>query len=93
MQRVFISEAERVPALLAHVVTRAVEPRVTQVEHVLHQLIERDAVRADIDTRTIATMVFGAFFGAFLRGAAAAARASLPEQLTTTLWPALTARP
>lgn len=85
----FISEAERVPELLAHGVTRAVEPRVTQVEHVLHQLIERGAVRADIDTRTIATMVFGAF----LRGDAAAARASLPEQLTTTLWPALTTRP
>ncbi|CAM4144152.1 TetR/AcrR family transcriptional regulator C-terminal ligand-binding domain-containing protein [Nocardia ninae] len=93
MQGGFISEAERVPELLAHVVTRAVESRVTQVEHVLHQLIERGAVRADIDTRTIATMVFGAFFGAFLRGDAAAARASLPEQLTTTLWPALTTRP
>ncbi|UGT44138.1 TetR/AcrR family transcriptional regulator C-terminal ligand-binding domain-containing protein [Nocardia yamanashiensis] len=76
------------PELLAGVVTRAVEPRVTQAEHVLHQLIERGAVRADIDTRTIATMVFGAF----LRGDAAA-RASLPEQLTTTLWPALTTRP
>ncbi|MGW4848827.1 hypothetical protein [Nocardia brasiliensis] len=69
--------------------TRAVEPRVTQVEHVLHQLIERGAVRADIDTRTIATMVFGAF----LPGDAAAARASLLEQLTTPLWPALTTRP
>ncbi|MEV6072187.1 hypothetical protein AB0L82_37080 [Nocardia sp. NPDC052001] len=54
--------------------THAVEPRVTQVEHVLHQLIDIGAVRADIDTRTIATMVFGAFFGAFLRGGAAAAR-------------------
>ncbi|PXX52174.1 hypothetical protein DFR70_1363 [Nocardia tenerifensis] len=89
MQGGFISEAERVAELLAHVVTRAVELRVTQVEHVLHQLIERGAVRADIDNRTIATMVFGAF----LRGDAAAARASLPEQLTTILWPALTTRP
>ncbi|AYF78457.1 hypothetical protein D7D52_36710 [Nocardia yunnanensis] len=59
MQGGFISEAERVPALLAHVVTRAVEPRVTQVEHVLHQLIERGAVRADIVARFEAVTLCG----------------------------------
>ncbi|QIS07759.1 hypothetical protein F5X71_28480 [Nocardia brasiliensis] len=86
----FISEAERMAELLAHVVTRAVEPRVTQVEHVLHQLIERGAVRADIDTRTIATMVFGAF----LRGDAAArqpARTAHHHPLARPHHPLLTA--
>lgn len=89
LQGGFISEAERVPELLAHVVERAVEPRVSQVEHVLRQLIERGAVRPGVDTRTIATMVFGAYFGAFLRGDDADARGGLAEQLTATLWPAL----
>ncbi|ASF06988.1 putative TetR family transcriptional regulator [Nocardia brasiliensis NBRC 14402] len=93
LQGGFISEAERVPELLAHVVTRAVEPRVSQVEDVLRRLIDRGAVRADTDTRTVATMVFGAFFGAFLRGDDTATRARLPEQLAAALWPALTTQP
>ncbi|AYF75875.1 TetR/AcrR family transcriptional regulator [Nocardia yunnanensis] len=90
LQGGFISEADRVPELLAHVVERAVEPRVSQVEHLLDHLVERGAVRPGIDTRTIATMVFGAFFGAFLRGDDAATRAGLPDKLTDALWPALT---
>ncbi|WP_067537011.1 TetR/AcrR family transcriptional regulator [Nocardia crassostreae] len=93
LQGGFISEAERVPELLDHVVTRAVEPRVSLVEHLLHQLVDRGAVRPGIDTRTVATMVFGAFFGAFLRGDDATTRADLPEQLTAALWPALTTEP
>ncbi|MFC9434716.1 TetR/AcrR family transcriptional regulator [Nocardia sp. NPDC057030] len=93
LQGGFISEAERVPELLAHVVRRAVEPRVSQVEHLLQQLIDRGAVRPDLDTRSIATMVFGAYFGAFLRGDDAATRAGLPDQLTAVLWPALSTEP
>ncbi|GAB4586901.1 TetR/AcrR family transcriptional regulator [Nocardia sp. IFM 10818] len=89
LQGGFISEADRVPELLAHVVERAVEPRVSQVEHVLRHLIDRGAVRPGIDTRTIATMVFGAYFGAFLRGDDAAARSGLADKMTATLWPAL----
>ncbi|MFI6043827.1 TetR/AcrR family transcriptional regulator [Nocardia sp. NPDC051321] len=91
LQGGFISEAERVPELLAHVVERAVEPRVSQVEQVLRHLIERGAVRADTDTRTVATMVFGAYFGAFLRGDDATTRGGLADKLTATLWPAITA--
>ncbi|WP_194815428.1 TetR/AcrR family transcriptional regulator [Nocardia sp. XZ_19_385] len=89
LQGGFISEADRVPELLAHVVERAVEPRVSQVENVLRQLIDRGAVRSGIDTRTIATMVFGAYFGAFLRGDDAETRSGLAEKLSATLWPAL----
>ncbi|MFC9996054.1 TetR/AcrR family transcriptional regulator [Nocardia sp. NPDC127526] len=89
LQGGFISEADRVPELLAHVVERAVEPRVSQVENVLRQLIARGAVHPAIDTRTIATMVFGAYFGAFLRGDDAPTRAALADKLTATLWPAL----
>ncbi|SUD47769.1 Bacterial regulatory proteins, tetR family [Nocardia otitidiscaviarum] len=89
LQGGFISEADRVPELLNHLVTRAVEPRVSQVEQVLAQLIARGAVRPDIDSRTVATMVFGAFFGAFLRGEDAVIRAGLADKLTATLWPAL----
>jgi AcrR family transcriptional regulator len=90
LQGGFIGETDRVPELLAHVVEHAVEPRVRQVEHVLDQLHDRGAVRADIDTRTIATMVFGAYFGAFLRGDDAAERTGLAEKLAATLWPAIT---
>ncbi|MFC9995086.1 TetR/AcrR family transcriptional regulator [Nocardia sp. NPDC127526] len=89
LQGGFISEADRVPELLAHVVERAVEPRVSRVEHVLRHLIDRGAVRSGIDTRTIATMVFGAYFGAFLRGDDAATRSGLADKMTATLWPAL----
>ncbi|WP_067568198.1 TetR/AcrR family transcriptional regulator [Nocardia acidivorans] len=91
LQGGFISEADRVPELLEHVVTRAVEPRVSQVENVLRQLTDRGAVRADVDTRTVATMVFGAYFGAFLRGDDARTRAGLADKLTASLWPALRA--
>ncbi|UFS97820.1 TetR/AcrR family transcriptional regulator [Nocardia huaxiensis] len=91
LQGGFISEADRVPELLNHLVTRAVEPRVSQVEDVLAQLITRGAVRPGIDIRTVATMVFGAYFGAFLRGEDAGARAGLADKLAATLWPALTA--
>lgn len=89
LQGGFIGETERVPELLANVVERAVEPRVRQVETVLEQLRERGAVRADIDTRTIATMVFGSYFGAFLRGDDAQERKGLADKLTATLWPGI----
>ncbi|WP_067822207.1 TetR/AcrR family transcriptional regulator [Nocardia inohanensis] len=91
LQGGFISEAERVPELLAHVVERAVEPRVGQVEEILRRLAERGAVQPDLDTRTIATMVFGAYFGAFLRGDDAEVRSGLADKLTATIWPAIRA--
>ncbi|MFI6867790.1 TetR/AcrR family transcriptional regulator [Nocardia sp. NPDC050406] len=91
LQGGFIGETQRVPELLAIVVERAVEPRVSQVERVLEQLAGRGAVRSDLDHRTIATMVFGSFFGAFLRGDDYEARKELPDKLTATLWPGITA--
>lgn len=91
LQGGFIGETQRVPELLAIVVERAVEPRVSQVERVLDQLAARGAVRSGLDTRTIATMVFGSFFGAFLRGDDYEARRALPEQLTAALWPGIAA--
>ncbi len=90
LQGGFIGETERVPELLAHVVQQAVEPRVRQLEHVLEQLRERGAVRADIDIRTIATMAFGSYFGAFLRGDDDTERKKLADKLTDALWPAMT---
>ncbi len=89
----FISESERVPELLAHVVERAIEPRARQVEELLRQLGDRGAIRSDIDTRAIATMVFGAYFGAFLRGDDADTRRGLADVLAATLWPAVRSAP
>ncbi|MCZ4519439.1 TetR/AcrR family transcriptional regulator [Rhodococcus ruber] len=91
LQGGFIGETSRVPELLAIVVDRAVEPRVRQVEEVLDELRARGAIRGDVDHHTIATMVFGSYFGAFLRGEDADVRKSLAERLTLAIWPGIKA--
>lgn len=80
----FMGEAKRTPELLEIVSRHAVEPRVNLMENVLHELQESGHVREDLDLRTIATMCFGAYFGAFLRGDDSK---SLPEQVADTIWP------
>jgi AcrR family transcriptional regulator len=82
----FAGEAIRTPELLEILRRHAVEPRVALVEKVLGQLRERGAVRAGIDTHTIATMCFGAYFAAFYRGED---KKEIPEHVVAVLWPGI----
>lgn len=84
----FAGEITRTPQLLAMLRAHAVEPRVTLVETVLTQLQERGSVAKEVDVHTIATMCFGAYFGAFYRGDA---REQIPQDVVAVVWPAITA--
>lgn len=83
----FAGEITRTPQLFAMLRAHAVEPRVTLVESVLTQLQERGAVAKEVDVHTIATMCFGAYFGAFYRGDA---REQIPQDVVAVVWPAIT---
>lgn len=85
----FMGETIRTPELLAVVRQHAVEPRVDLVERVLRGLIERGEVRPDVDTHTTATLCFGAYYSAFLRGEAE--RGDLAERVAAVLWPGISA--
>lgn len=85
----FMGETIRTPELLAVLFEHAVEPRVQLVERVLADLQERGAVRAGIDTHTIATLCFGSYYAAFLR--AEHDRSELAEQVVAVLWPGIAA--
>jgi AcrR family transcriptional regulator len=80
----FMSEARRTPELLEIVSQHAVEPRVDLIENVLRELAEGRHVKPNLDARTLATMCFGAYFAAFLRGDESA---TLAERVCETLWP------
>jgi AcrR family transcriptional regulator len=80
----FAGEVIHTPELLEMLRTHAVEPRVTLVENVLSNLQASGAVAEDLDKHTIATMCFGAYFGAFYRGDR---REDIPESVVTLLWP------
>ncbi|HEY1699446.1 MAG TPA: TetR/AcrR family transcriptional regulator [Trebonia sp.] len=84
----FAGEAIRTPELLDVLRRHAVEPRVALVERTLGQLRERGAIRADIDTQTIATLCFGSYFAAFYRGEDSK---RIPEQVVAVLWPGIAA--
>ncbi len=84
LQGNFIGESDREPELLELLATRAVEPRVQRLEDVLHRLRERGEVRADVDLHTVATMCFGSFFGAHLRGERD--HAGLADSVAETVW-------
>ena len=83
----FMGEAIRTPELLEIVREHAVEPRVKLVEGVLDDLRRRGEVRDDVDPHTVATMCFGSYYAAFLRGETD--REGLAEKVATTLWPGL----
>ena len=83
----FMGEKFRTPELLAVVREHAVEPRVELVERVLSELRDRGEVRAEINPRTIATMCFGSYYAAFLRGDGE--QSGLAELLAAELWPAI----
>jgi AcrR family transcriptional regulator len=83
----FMGETIRTPELLAHVKAHAVEPRVQLVEHVLGALQDRGEVRPDLDRHTVATLCFGAYYSAFLRGETRPG--DLAGQVVAVLWPAL----
>ncbi len=83
----FMGWTIRTPDLLAVVREHAVEPRVNLVERVLGDLQARGDVRSDIDTHTIATICFGAYYSAFLRGEAD--RADRAEKVAAVLWPGI----
>lgn len=68
LQGNFMGETNRNPELLDLLTRRAVEPRLAVLEQVLHELKHQREVRDDIDVRTVATLCFGSFFGAHLRG-------------------------
>ncbi len=87
----FMGETIRTPELLSIVREHAVEPRIDLLERVLRSLQARGDVREEIDARTIASMCFGSYFAAFLRGDVD--RAGLAESVVAVLWPALTAHP
>ena len=84
----FAGEIARTPQLFEMLREHAVEPRVTLLETVLTLLQERGAVAAGIDVHTVATMCFGAYFGAFYRGDA---RDQIPENVAAVVWPAVAA--
>jgi AcrR family transcriptional regulator len=85
----FMGETLRTPELLAVVMEHAVEPRVDLVETVLADLQARGEVRADIDRHTIATLCFGSYYAAFLRGEREPR--DLAEQVVAVLWPGIVA--
>jgi AcrR family transcriptional regulator len=85
----FMGETSRTPELLAVVVEHAVEPRVASIERVLAVLQERGDLRPDIDRHTIATMCFGSYYAAFLRGEHN--RDELARQVVAVLWPGIAA--
>jgi AcrR family transcriptional regulator len=87
----FMGEAIRTPELLEIVREHAVEPRVKLVEGLLDDLRNRGEVRADVDAHTVATMCFGSYYAAFLRGESE--RKDLAEKIAKTLWPALAVSP
>jgi AcrR family transcriptional regulator len=79
-----LGESDREPELLELLAARAVHPRLQQLEDVLHRLGERGAVRADVDVHTLATLCFGSFFGARLRGERD--HAALADAVAETVW-------
>jgi AcrR family transcriptional regulator len=79
-----IGESDREPELLDLLAARAVEPRVQQLERVLHRVRERGAIRTDVDLHTLATMCLGSFFGAHLRGERD--HAGLADAVADTIW-------
>jgi hypothetical protein len=83
----FMGETIRTPELLAVVVEHAVEPRVDLVERVLAELQDQGDARPDLDRHTIATLCFGSYYAAFLRGEHD--RGELAEQVVAVLWPAI----
>ena len=85
----FMGEKLRTPALLEIVREHAVEPRVNLVERVLENLRDRKAVHADVDTHTVATLCFGAYYAAFLRGDTDTA--DLAHRVASTIWPGIAA--
>nr|GLK41310.1 TetR family transcriptional regulator [Rhodococcus wratislaviensis] len=85
----FMGEKLRTPALLEIVREHAVEPRVNLVERVLQNLRDRKAVRADVDTHTVATLCFGAYYAAFLRGDTDTA--DLAHRVASTIWSGIAA--
>lgn len=76
----FMGEKLRTPALLEMVREHAVEPRVNLVERVLQNLRDRKAVRADVDTHTVA---------AFFRGDTDTA--DLAHRVASTIWSGIAA--
>jgi AcrR family transcriptional regulator len=80
----FAGEVIHTPELLEMLREHAVEPRVTLVENVLSELQTGGSVARNIDKRTIATMCFGAYFGAFYRGDP---KEEIPERVVAVLWP------
>lgn len=84
LQGNFIGETDRAPELLALAAEHAVNPRVGRLEEVLTQLRADGHVRADVDIHTLASMCFGAFFGAHLRGERD--HAHLAEQVAASVW-------
>jgi AcrR family transcriptional regulator len=82
----FAGEVIHTPELLEMLRKHAVEPRVTLVENVLSELQAHGALSQNIDKHTIATMCFGAYFGAFYRGDR---REEIPESVVAVLWPVI----
>jgi AcrR family transcriptional regulator len=82
----FAGEVIHTPELLEMLRKHAVEPRVTLVENVLSELQANGALSQNIDKHTIATMCFGAYFGAFYRGDR---REEIPESVVAVLWPVI----
>lgn len=85
----FAAESIDTPELLEILRTHGVEPRVALLERVLEELLERRAVRSDIDVKTIATMCLGSYFGAFHRGLPSR---DIPERVVDVLWPCIVAK-
>ena len=82
----FAGEVIHTPELLEMLREHAVEPRVTLVESVLSELQADGTVSDHIDKRTIATMCFGSYFGAFYRGDR---REEIAENVVAVLWPVI----
>ncbi|OZC55572.1 TetR family transcriptional regulator [Rhodococcus sp. 06-621-2] len=86
----FMGEKLRTPELLDMFREHAVEPRVFMVEKLLLALQKKGEVRLDADIHTVATLSFGAYYAAFLRGEND--RSQLAMQVASTLWPAISAK-
>ncbi|HUN31950.1 MAG TPA: TetR/AcrR family transcriptional regulator [Trebonia sp.] len=82
----FAGEAIRTPELLDVLRRHAIEPRVALIERVLGQLRARGAIKAGTDVHTIASLCFGAYFGAFYRGEDGK---QIPERVVAVLWPSI----
>jgi len=90
LQGGILAESARNPQLLEALQEHGVGPRCELFTGVLAELQEEGAIRADVDVDALTTMVFGSYFGRFLRYGQGDSRA-FAETVAEFVWPLIRA--